>query len=170
MNFERICAYNAEFGITTFVLNFVTPQQNPMGRLQERYYLGNIIYFIEQLNKYLSELAASRRSCYIVDCDQIVSNVGKKYHADDLISHFSHAAYIYDSAMGDDRLRIEPMGSATAIYTPNQARIVEAVVSEVEANFRTIQQTDSVKLVIFDLDDTLWRGVGAERDDIDLET
>jgi FkbH-like protein len=168
MNFERICAYNAEFGITTFVLNFVTPQQNPMGRLQERYYLGNIIYFIEQLNKYLSELAASRRSCYIVDFDQIVSNFGKKYYADDLISHFNHAAYIYNSAMGDDRLRIEPMGSATAIYTPNQARIVQAVVSEVEANFRTIQQTDSVKLVIFDLDDTLWRGVGAERDDIDV--
>jgi len=45
---------------------------------------------------------------------------------------------------------------------------VQAVLSEAEANARTVAQTDSIKIVIFDLDDTLWRGVGAERDDIDV--
>ena len=34
--------------------------------------------------------------------------------------------------------------------------------AEVQAMLRTIRQTDMVKLVLIDLDDTLWRGVMAE--------
>jgi FkbH-like protein len=168
VNFDQICCYNAEFGMQTFLLNFVAPQQNPMGRLQTRYYTGNIIYFIEELNRHLDSLIRSRRNCYLVDFDQIVSTFGKKYYSDDVISHFNHASFLIELGNWDDRQRIEPLGSVTSIYTPDTQKYIQAVLSEVEGNFRTIQQIDSVKLVIFDLDDTLWRGVGAESDDIDL--
>ena len=45
LSFCQIMRYNTDFNLQTFVLNFVTPQQNPMGRLQQRYYLGNLVYF-----------------------------------------------------------------------------------------------------------------------------
>jgi FkbH-like protein len=42
----------------------------------------------------------------------------------------------------------------------------KAAWAELAAMYRTIRGTDQVKLVIFDLDDTLWRGVVAEQGDI----
>ena len=61
LSFCQIIRYNTDFNLQTFVLNFVTPQQNPMGRLQQRYYLGNLVYFIEELNRHLSILISETK-------------------------------------------------------------------------------------------------------------
>ena len=166
-NFDEICRYNKEFNILTFVLSFATPQQNPMGRLQNRYYLGNLTYFIEELNRYMFGLISERRNCYMIDFNEILSTFGKKYYLDDVVTHFNHSSYITGLAVWDDHLRLEPTGSVYELYTPMIDKIVQAVLSEAQAGLKTVRQLDAVKLVIFDLDDTLWRGVGAEHDDID---
>jgi HAD superfamily phosphatase (TIGR01681 family) len=165
LNVKQICRYNEELGMQTFILNFVSPQQNPMGRIQDRYYLGNLVYFIEQLNKHLDATVKKLGNCHVIDFDQILSNFGKKYFSDDVTSHFNHASYASEIAMWDDDRRIEPTGSVNRVYTPTPHKIVRAVLSEAEASFRTIQAIDQIKLVIVDLDDTLWRGVAAERND-----
>ena len=168
MNLGAICRYNSDYGLQTFVLNFVVPQQNPMGRLQDRYYLGNLVYFIEELNRYLAELISKRTNCFLIDFDQIVSIFGEKYFSDDLVSHLNHSSNINNSILKqEDRRRLEPTGDVFKLYTPNTEKIVKAVIAEAEANLRTIAQRDVVKLAIFDLDDTLWRGVGAEQEVID---
>ncbi len=45
-----------------------------------------------------------------------------------------------------------------------------AIWSEVIAMMRVVQQTDAVKLVVFDLDDTLWAGVLGDSENYDFET
>jgi FkbH-like protein len=168
LNFCQIIRYNTDSNLQTFILNFVTPQQNPMGRLQQRYYLGNLVYFIEELNRYLSILISeTKRNIYMIDFDQIASTFGKKYCIDDVTSHFNHSSFIGGLGIWDDSCRFEPIGNVELIYAPEPKKYVRAVLSEAEAGFRTVQQLDSVKLVIFDLDDTLWRGVGADYDNID---
>ena len=47
--------WNREHGLLTFVTNFVSPQQNPLGRLLPRYDLRNLVYFVEKLNETLAE-------------------------------------------------------------------------------------------------------------------
>jgi FkbH-like protein len=47
-------------------------------------------------------------------------------------------------------------------YSGKWVEFFEAVLHEIFAMYRTIGQHDTVKLVVVDLDDTLWRGVAAE--------
>jgi FkbH-like protein len=46
--------------------------------------------------------------------------------------------------------------------------LVRAAFDEILEMRRSVMQHDAVKIVIFDLDDTLWRGIAAEADDIDV--
>ena len=45
---------NVERKLLTFVLGFLVPQQNPLGRFQPRYDLRNVMHFIERLNMFLA--------------------------------------------------------------------------------------------------------------------
>ena len=47
------------------------------------------------------------------------------------------------------------------------AAFAGAVIAEAEAMWRTIAQHDAVKLVVIDLDDTLWRGVSGDAATVD---
>ena len=169
-NFDAILSYNTKYNMLTFLLNFMIPQQNPTGRLQDRYYLGNLVYFLEELNRHFYSLIRGKINCFMIDLDQIQATFGKKYFSDDLLSHLNHGSTIGGLALGEDRHRLEPIGDVEALYTPRTGKVVQAVIAEAEANAKTIKQMDAVKLVIFDLDDTLWRGVAAELDDIEVWT
>lgn len=168
LNLDCILKYNARHGMISFVLNFMVPQQNPVGRLQKRYYIGNISYFVEEMNRYLAELIAIRKQCYLIDLDQIQASFGRKYFSDELITNFNHSSALAPIGFHDDKKRLEPPGDTIAIYTPKIETIIRSVIAEAEASLRTIEQVDSVKMVIFDLDDTLWRGVAADRNAIDI--
>jgi len=163
---DSILAYNRQFNLLTFVLNFLPPQQNPMGRLHSRYTLNNMVYFIEELNRELYSYCDPIVNVHVIDFDQIVSNYGKKYFQDDSILHANHGSYLYKLHASGDQARLEPLGDIQQLYTPNARKIITSVYNEAVAGFRTIQQVDSIKIAIFDLDDTLWRGVAAELDAI----
>ncbi|MBI0534858.1 HAD-IIIC family phosphatase [Roseomonas sp. KE2513] len=164
-NLEAIAAYNTRYGIPSYVLSFYTPMQNPLGRAQKRYCLSNMVYFMEELNRRLHEEAAGFRNMTVIDSDGIINTFGKKYFQEDFVSHFTHGSVVNGLIMPGDQGRLEPIGNVDELYTPSVARIVTAFYREALALRKAEQQTDAVKLVIFDLDDTLWRGVAAEADD-----
>ena len=164
-NLEALAAYNVRYGIPSYLLSLYTPMQNPLGRAQKRYCLSNMVYFIEQLNRRLYEEAAKFRNMTVIDSDGIIDTFGKKYFQDDFLSHFTHGSIATGLAMPGDQARLEPIGNVEELYSPNIARIIIAFYREALALRKAEQQTDAVKLVIFDLDDTLWRGVAAETDD-----
>ncbi|TPG53501.1 HAD-IIIC family phosphatase [Roseomonas nepalensis] len=165
VNLEALAAYNRQHGIPSYLLGFHTPLQNPLGRAQKRYCLSNAVYFIEQLNRRLHEEAARYANMTVIDTDAIAATFGKRYFGDDFLAHLSHGSVITGLAMPGDEARLEPVGKVEDLYAPDVARVVLEIFREVMALRRAEAATDAVKLVILDLDDTLWRGVAAEADD-----
>jgi FkbH-like protein len=157
--------WNREHGILAFVSNFLVPQQNPMGRLLPRYDLRNLVYFVEKLNEALAGELRAYRNAYLFDHDALVANYGRRHMQDDQLWVHSHGAALADTDCEHDRNRLEKLEPATAYYPVAPHQFVLRIWTELQAMYRTIRQADMVKLVLIDLDDTLWRGVMAEAEE-----
>ena len=153
---------NVERKLLTFVLGFLIPQQNPLGRFQPRYDLRNPMHFIERLNVFLAAEVAKYQNAYWVDLDQISAGIGKKAVQDDAVWSFTHGTSLSDGDHDLDQNRLQPPLPMQQHYRARWLEFYEAMLHEVFAMFRTTRQLDAVKLVAVDLDDTLWRGVAAE--------
>jgi len=153
---------NTERKLLTFVLGFLVPQQNPLGRFQPRYDLRNVMHFVERLNMFLASEVAKRENAYLVDLDQISAGIGKKACQDDMVWSFTHGTTLSDGDHDHDLNRIHPPSSMQKHYSAKWIEFFEALLHEVFAMYRTVRQRDTVKLVVVDLDDTLWRGVAAD--------
>ncbi|MBS0582635.1 MAG: HAD-IIIC family phosphatase [Proteobacteria bacterium] len=167
---DAALAWNEKSGILTFVTNFMLPQQNLMGRLLPRNDLRNFVYFVDKLNALISEEAARRNNVYLLDIDQIAATYGRKYFQDDVLWQFNHGSALTDSDHALDRKRIQPPQPASQHYTLHTREILQAWWRELIAGYRTVRQIDSVKLVVVDLDDTLWRGLVVEEGRFTVET
>ena len=154
--------WNRAHGVLTFVCNFLVPQQNPMGRLLPRYDLRNFVYFIEKLNEALGRELQQYENAYLFDFDQIVGTYGRRYVQDDAVWTLSHGAGLTDTGFEQDTSRLDPLERIPRYYPLSTHKIVQHACAELVAMYRTIRQDDMVKLVLVDLDDTLWRGVAAE--------
>ena len=148
--------------LLTFVLGFLVPQQNPLGRFQPRYDLRNVMYFVERLNLFLAAEVARRENAHFVDVDQVSASIGKKFCQDDMVWSFTHGTTLSDGDHDHDLNRIEPPTSMQHHYSARWLEFFEGLLHEIFAMHRTLRQQDTVKLVAVDLDDTLWRGVAAE--------
>jgi FkbH-like protein len=163
--------YNVQHGILTFVSNFATPQQpaSPsLGHTGTELDLGHVV---GKLNERLAELVAQYQNVYVADFNALSSCMGKRYFQDDLMGFYAHGGHWYPGEQDYDVApqhnapaggRIEPLPSFESLYPSQSGALCEAVYSQWESMYRTVHQIDSVKLVIFDLDDTMWRGQIAE--------
>lgn len=154
--------YTQNSNLLTLIAEFLTPQQNLIGRLLPRHDFRNPTYFVEQLNKFIHELATQRTNTYVVQTDAIAATFGRKYIQEDYIWPWSHASFANDWDSVHDTQRIVAPTKLSDLYPLNVQDFILAIWSEIDAMYRTIKQQDSVKLVIIDLDDTVWRGVVAE--------
>jgi len=155
-------ALNAKHKLLTFVLGFLVPQQNPLGRFTPRFDLRNVMHLIERLNMFLAAEVAKHQNVHFVDLDQISAGIGKKSCQDDMVWSFVHGTTLSDGDHDHDLNRIQPPVPMQHHYVACWLEFHEAMLHEVLAMWRTTLQLDSVKLVAVDLDDTLWRGVAAE--------
>ncbi len=158
--------WNIEHNLLTFVGNFLTPQQNAMGRLLPRRSLKNPVHFVERLNDFLVEQLANLTNCYLLDLDQISATFGRKFIQDDAFWVSTHGSTLSDFDYRFDRQRLEPVDSLPSLFTSRVEDFIFAVWQEMKSMLRTVRQADQVKLVVMDLDDTLWRGVIAESEQI----
>jgi FkbH-like protein len=171
--FNILLKWNKGSGLTSFVMNFLVPQQNPFGRVLNRYDLRNPVYFIDKLNEHLASLVFSTTNTYLLDIDLVSSKYGKMRLQDDALTSVSHGGLLNDALYELDNRRISPpeLPPSATLLGGGKAReeFYQLVWAELNASFRTINQVDAIKLVIFDLDDTLWRGVIAEEDSISAD-
>ncbi|MGP8238608.1 MAG: HAD-IIIC family phosphatase [Limisphaerales bacterium] len=158
----NVLKLQSEHKLLTFVLGFMVPQQNPLGRFQPRYDLRNLMHFIERLNMFLAAEVAKRENAFFVDMDQVSSSIGKKNCQDDMVWSFTHGTTLNDGDHDHDQSRMEPPPPMHQHYSARWLEFFQALLHEVFAMHRTVKQQDPVKLVAVDLDDTLWRGVAAE--------
>ena len=158
----NILQLNLRHKLLTFVLGFLVPQQNPLGRFQPRYDLRNVLHFVERLNMFLAAEIARHENVHFVDIDQIAAGIGRKACQDDMVWSFTHGTTLSDGDHDHDLNRIQPPTSMQQHYTVRWVEFLGAVFHEILAMHRTLRRLDTVKLVVVDLDDTLWRGVAAE--------
>ena len=150
--------------VPTFYLSFLEPSFNYLGNLMDRYDPASPLMFVRKLNEALSNLTREFSNCYFIDSNEIANFVGRMHLHDDVVSVSSHASFISDFGIAMDRQRLVPGQSKFLTYkTPAYSRAYGEVFWNVLADdLAIIRQGDPVKLIIVDLDDTLWRGVAAE--------
>lgn len=166
LQLKSLMEWNARYGIPTFVLNFLVPQANPCGRLMRRYDLCNPAYFIERLNGELEAQLAEYKNAYLLDIDKIASSIGRRYVQDDSLGNFAHNSLL--SYTGPLEGRMEPLAPMDQhLDVKWSPHFQKAVWVEAVAMLKTLRQTDMVKLVVVDLDDTLWNGISGEDRDVD---
>ena len=173
MRLDMLLEYNKQHGLLSFVANFLVPQQHAGGRLLPRYDLRNPSYFVEQLNQHLGRTLQAYKNAYLLDIDQIASSIGRRYIQDDSTLTWNHGSLSTNYVVPQDRERLDKL---TAVHEAHEeydeaaiAKYVNSVWFEIDAMYRSIAQVDMVKMVLVDLDDTLWRGLLAETGSTDTE-
>jgi len=155
--------WSIKHNILTFVSNFLAPVQNHLGRLLPRYDFRNSVYFIEKLNEYLDGEVSNRPNCFILDVDKISASMGRSCVQEDVVGWLAHGGPMPHIPADSDR--IEPARELKEYYPTATLEFFAAIWAEVDAMYRTVRQTDQVKMVVVDLDDTLWSGVIGDTDD-----
>ena len=120
---------NLERKLLTFVLGFLIPQQNPLGRFQPRYDLRNVMHFIEQINVFLAAQCANHQNVHLVDTDQLTSSIGKKYCQDDMVWSFTHGTTLSDGDHDHDLNRIQPPAPMQRHYTARWLEFFEMLLN-----------------------------------------
>jgi len=157
------CSWHNRSQLLMLVTNFPVPQRNPLGRLLPRFDLRNPVYFIERLNEALAREVESYPNAYILDANEVATLFGKKFIQDDSVNMTNHGALLSSSPFAEaDFDRFEPIGPVSDYYDARADLFAQALWLEVVAIYRTVKRLDNVKLIIVDLDDTLWRGVAAD--------
>lgn len=164
-NLDAALKYNRAVGITTFVLNFAKPQANPIGRMLPKYDLFNFSYYVDELNRELYRMIEAEQSVYMIDYDEITATLGKRFIQDDLISHVNHGSFL-GGTHGKYDIHLTPPGPIDQMFEPKKRDAILAIFNECVAAYDTILPNTKIKIVIFDLDGTLWRGVPADHDEI----
>jgi FkbH-like protein len=154
-------------GPPTFVLNYMPPQQNPLGRLLPRYDLRNPVHFIEELNRALYDIVAAIPYSHVLDIAQIGACVGRQRFQDDPFFLTAHGGFVADYDFQFDKERLEPQQPLSSRFDFATQLTIESFWNEAQAMYRTLRGVDRVKVLCVDLDDTLWRGVPAELEDVD---
>lgn len=168
LQLDALLAWAKSFGIPTLVATFLVPQRNPLGRLMPRYDLRNPAYVIERLNAELERLALSHAGVHLLDLDAISASIGRRYVQDDAVAVLSHNALMELPPASDARM--EPLAPMAAHYEVRWPALFAAHVwAEIVATHRTLRGADAVKLVVLDLDDTLWTGISGDLDAVGPE-
>jgi len=152
--------------ILTIVSNFVVPQGKIAPSLYDQDGAADMTRIIRELNYHLADTIKQYQHVYLADVDMIANTLGKKYFLDDTVYFFTHGvALSLDQFLASEAEQSLPAANRldgnlqfVQRYESKVDEFYQAIYRQVDAIHRTVNQIDSVKLVIFDLDNTLWRG------------
>jgi len=160
---QAALAYNTAHGLLSFVTNFFVPQMNVAPSLSLQGSAQDLAYIVEKLNQHLASAVRRYANTYLLDVNALGNSIGKRYFRDDTTAFFAHGGIL--EVLDADfvpNARIEPLPSLWDVYENRKRPFAQAAFAQMVAAYRTVRQIDQVKAVIFDLDNTLWRGQIAE--------
>ena len=156
-------AHVESHGLMTLVSNFIVPQMSVTTHVSARYGAADLAGLVRRLNDYLAAALLRFKNVYLADVNGIAESIGKQYVLDDMINFYGHNGAFFREWVGYERpARIEAIPDMENFYHSKRLEFVEAVWDQILAILRTAGQVDQVKAVVFDLDNTLWRGQLAE--------
>lgn len=176
---SHVMKHNKAHGLLTLVSNFMVPQSNLAPSLSERGGRRDFGRLVRAMNDHLDQvLATEYKNAYVADFEGLVSSMGKRAFLDDAVSFYAHAGMFcadvddldnYPSWLGRSQARIELVNDVQQTYGLRPREFSELVLAQMTSIYRIATQVDTVKIVIFDLDNTLWRGQIAEHYEIGQE-
>lgn len=148
------------------VISFIEPSASyvgPMFRFEPEY---DFKHFVYDLNRRLKFLLKSLNNFWFLDCNPLLDGIGRTGFQDDNMAASSHAAFVADWDHEADHKRIVPPSRPSELFQVGDRFAVygRKLVEQIEHLLYAIGQNRKIKLIICDLDDTLWRGVAAEDD------
>ncbi|MDR3508717.1 MAG: HAD-IIIC family phosphatase [Caulobacteraceae bacterium] len=153
--------------LPAFVMNYLPPQQNLLGRLLPRYDLRNPVYFVEKLNEAIADHLSLYPNSYLLDANQVASGFGRRFMQDDIVCSYNHGGLLSDYDFPFDNERLIATARLSEHYAVDVHGFIETLWTEATAMFDTLRGERAVKMICVDLDDTLWRGVLAEREAVE---
>jgi FkbH-like protein len=151
-------------GASTFFFTFLEPSFSYIGQLHPAVDLDHPAAFVRRLNDALVERIADFPNFHVFDLNAAFNVVGRLHLQDDVVTNFTHAATIGTIDDSLDGERLTPAASNHHIYdvTTVLPILQSYVFRELCDAVKILRGVDRVKLIIVDLDDTLWRGVAAD--------
>jgi len=168
---EASLKYNEKYAIPTIVSNMTVPAVPAAASIDRRGGRFDFAELVRRINREIADYVSSRKSVYLLDIESIGNTMGKRYFADDAFGFYTHGAFWapmnwehdtspqYNAPRGG---RLDPLPRLEEFYGCQSDQMFGAVWRHMEWLYRIMHRLDQVKLVIFDLDDTLWRGQIAE--------
>ncbi|MFT3842601.1 MAG: HAD-IIIC family phosphatase [Myxococcaceae bacterium] len=155
---------NAFAGLPVFFMSFPEPGFDYVGEALNPYRRQSPRAFMRRLNERLAELVSATPNGHLLECNEILNFVGRMHLQDDVLHASSHLSYITDWDLTLDLSRMVPAEPNVGIFEYDKLCLDygEVVWRTVANRLKIIKQARPVKLVIVDLDDTLWRGLAAE--------
>jgi len=151
-------------------MSFFEPSFNYMGDLIDPFSPTSPGYLVREINRLLSGVVRKTNNCYFLDANEILNFIGRRHLQDDVLASSSHASFINDWDFKRDANRLNAPKALVNVFTYEVAtrEYSLALLSRIEAIVKIVEQQNPVKLIIVDLDDTMWRGVAAEGEGLSL--
>lgn len=151
--------------IPVFVFSFIEPSSNPLGLLQKKHSLSNIAFFIRELNRHFELIISKYSWFYYFDLNECLSLLGRERLQDDILYMCSHGGILSNFDYGLDiksKRIITPVPALNFFEAFKGANYIELIFKRLSDSLKIIKKITPVKLIIVDIDDTLWRGIAAE--------
>jgi FkbH-like protein len=156
--------------VPVLFMSFFEPSFNYMGDLVDPYSPTSPGYLVREINRLLSDATRKTNNCYFLDSNEILNFIGRRHLQDDVLASSSHASLIndWDFKLDSNRLNAPKALVNALTYEVASREYILALQSRIEAIVKIVEQRNPVKLIIVDLDDTMWRGVAAEAESLSL--
>jgi FkbH-like protein len=164
---EQKLAQLAEFMVgPTIVIGFLEPtllHAGPQFRFDPAL---DFKEFVHDLNKRLKRLTQAYPSFWFLDPNPILDRIGRDNANDDVMAASTHAALLGDWDYEKDQQRIVKPILPTELFQvgPKPIDYARKVLGQISDLLEAMTSSEKIKLIILDLDDTLWRGIAAEDD------
>lgn len=147
------------------VLSFIEPSRCYVGDFLQHDVEYDFSEFVHQLNIGIAEITRRLPNTFYVDVNPSIEAIGRLGAQSDALSASTHASFIGDWDYDSDSKRIvEPVRPSAHFDTSDRAfRYGQHLLRRITNSIKSFEG-QTVKLIIVDLDDTLWRGIAAEDD------
>lgn len=164
---QRIASLHESLpGLPVFFNSIFEPSYNYLGNLVGRHDPTSPVEVVRRINKLIYDACREYPNFHFVEVNDILNWVGRAHIQDDAILSATHASIIADHG-GLDQGRLVPPINVEETYETRRyiGAFVETFWRIVCDDLDVIRpEKPPVKLIVIDLDDTLWRGIAAEDD------
>lgn len=144
---------------------FFTPTLSLEGPLRSVNTLSPLNNFISELNISLNKWCDDNQA-YFIDVNIVANWIGRRHVVDDTVNGMLHNSTIGDDIYGNLTTRFINSTGISAQYDawPRNIEFGKVLAEKIIEVIKYNQKAQPIKLIILDIDETLWRGIHAEDD------